>query len=126
MFITLRNIGQSDMNDFIEITIDGTYSGTYYVQANLVKYLTDKCINTGSTTIYLYSNIDGQDRSPYIVCETYRLPYYRSTGYQTTYINNISNTSYNAVGYFYRNYDLISLFVYFTLALASILSIFKR
>lgn len=114
------------MNDFVEITIDGTYAGTYYVQANLVKYLTDNCINTGSTTIYLYKSIDGSTRSDYIVCETYRQPYYRSTGYNNTYISNITTTSYNATGYFYRNYDIITIYVYFILALASLVSIFKR
>lgn len=94
----------------ITITIDGNYSGTYYVPADQVKYIGDDFVNHGSSTIYLYKNIGEGTNYPRIVMPSNQIPYYQ-TGYSSnySYIHDVTNITYNNWGNYYREKELFDV-----------------
>lgn len=50
------------MGDLVIINVNGT---DYYVPSNMVQYLTDTGINTGSNTFYGYSHLSSQTNNHY-------------------------------------------------------------
>lgn len=112
------------MWDLVEVTIDGTYAGTYYVSADLVKYISSDFVNIGSETIYLYNSLS--NHTEYIRLNPLSDPiYYRSYQQQIT-INDITEITYNTAGYYYRNIDIIYLFVLFVVCISSMMRVIRN
>lgn len=97
------------MDDFVLVTFEGTYGGTYYVPANQVRYLSkDGLFNTSSSTIYLYKDVLSDSQQAYISIPAYSYPR-RYTNNNYTYITNASNVRFNGYGEFLRSYDLVEV-----------------
>lgn len=97
------------MDDACTVTFEGDQGGTYYVACNLVEYIdNESLVNTGNTTIYLYSDIQQGTNSASISIPAFSYPRYYS-GNQYRYITNAYNISFNSNSSYYRDFDLVEI-----------------
>lgn len=96
------------MDDACEITFEGTRGGTYYVACNLVEYIGEELVNTGSSTISLYPDFQQGINQNTITIPALGYPYYTS-GTQRYYITDATNISYNFASSFYRERGMVEI-----------------
>lgn len=97
------------MDDYCEVTFTGTKGGTYYTACNLVQYISDdNLVNTGSSTIYLYSSPQQSNNSYDIQISAFSYPSYYS-GNTRYYITNATNISFNNRAHYYREHDMVEI-----------------
>lgn len=110
------------------VTIDGSYSGEYYIPCDMVGFFIDGLINTSNSTINLYKDIRHYNNDyDYIRCSPYQYPlYYRANTSSRIELTDITSMQFNSKANYYLNRDYINLFVLFLLALFSLKVIFKR
>ena len=115
------------MDDFVLVTFDGTFGGTYYVPANQVRYISkDGLFNSSSNTIYLYKNVLTDTQQAYISIPPYSYPR-RYTNNAYTYITNADNIRFNGYGEFLRSYDLVEVMLLTLIASVCLIRlIFRR
>lgn len=116
------------MSDSCTVTIDGSYSGTYFIPCDSVQYFTDELINTSNSTINLYPSYRHYSSSSYdyIVCRSYTYPYYYSGYNSNKEINDITSIQFNTVANYYLQYQYVQLFVYFLICLSAFCIIFRK
>lgn len=97
------------MDDYCEVTFEGTYGGTYYVAESQVKYINESnMVNTSNSTIYLYSSPLQGTNSYVISIPAFSYPrYYSNSNYY--YITNAHNISFNNRAYYVRNFDVVEI-----------------
>lgn len=110
------------MDDECTVTFTGTNGGTYYVACNLVEYLDEQLVNTGSSQIVLYPSIQSGNQQTNITIPALSYPYF-SDGYNRVYITNASNVSFNFRSAFYRERSMVSIVL---LAVVVSLSLISR
>lgn len=109
------------MDDECTVTFEGDYGGTYYVACNLVGYIDDESmVNTGSSTINLYSSPQQGTNTTAISIPAFSYPRYGS-GMSYTYITNAHNISFNHRANFMREYDLVEIALLTILASVSLI-----
>ena len=111
------------------VTIDGSYSGTYYVPCEYVDLINnDSLINTSNTTITLYPSIRHYNSNSYdyIRCNSYSYPIYYKSYSSTQELTDITSVTFNSNSSFQINLRYIDIFIMFLLALASLCICFKR
>lgn len=97
------------MDDFCTVTFTGDQGGTYYVACNLVEYINDESmVNTGSSTISLYSSPQQGTSTVAIQIPAFSYPRY-SYNNNYRYITNASNISFNNRAYFERDYGMVEV-----------------
>lgn len=113
------------MPDLCEVTIDGTYSGTYYVPSNQVQYLTSDFKNNGSTTIYMYKTYG--DSYPQIRISSNGYPtYYSQNNYSGVVLTDVSSVVFNKQAMVYRSQPFYSLFNSVLLCLLAVAVLLRR
>lgn len=97
------------MDDYCTVTFTGDQGGTYYVACNLVEYIDDESmVNTGSSTINLYSSPQQSSNSAAISIPAFSYPrYYSGNNYR--YITNADNISFNFRSSFHREFDMVEI-----------------
>lgn len=110
------------MNDECTITFEGTRGGTYYVACNLVGYINEELVNTGSSQIVLYSDIQQGTNQNNITIPALSYPYFTS-GTTRTYITNASNVSFNFTASYFRERDVVEIVL---IGLVATLSLIHR
>ena len=115
------------MDDYCTVTFEGDQGGTYYVAANLVEFIDDESlVNTGSSTIYLYTSPQSGTNTAAISIPAFSYPRYGS-GYDYHYITNAHNITFNNRAYFVRDFDVVEVVLLTLLAsLSFIRVIFRR
>lgn len=88
------------MWEVVTITIDGTYSGTYFCSADAVPYISSDFVNIGSSTIYLYKSLS--DHTEYIRLSSLSPAEYHRSNYNTVVFDYTPNIQYNLAGQLYR------------------------
>lgn len=97
------------MDDYCTVTFTGDQGGTYYVACNLVEYIDDvSMVNTGSSTINLYSSPQQGTNTASITIPAFSYPRYGS-GTNYRYITNARDISFNNHAYFIREFDLVEI-----------------
>ena len=97
------------MDDYCTVTFTGDQGGTYYLPCTLVEYVsTNGMVNTGSSTINLYTSPNQSNNTAAITIPAFSYPRY-STGYGNTYITNASNISFNNRSYYYRDRGIVEI-----------------
>lgn len=110
------------MWEVVTITIDGTYSGTYYCSADAVPYISSDFVNTGGSTIYLYKSLS--DHSEYIRLSSLAPAEYHRSNYNTVTFNYTPNIQYNLAGQFYRFKPMTDILLLFVISVFCILRLF--
>lgn len=97
------------MDDYCTVTFEGDQGGTYYVACSLVEYIDDESmVNTGNSTINLYSSPQQGSNTNYISIPAFSYPrYYSGNSYH--YITNADNISFNFRSHFYRDFDMVEI-----------------
>lgn len=115
------------MDDYCTVTFEGDQGGTYYVAANLVGYIDDESmVNTGNSTIYLYTRPQQGTNEYTISIPAFSYPRYYSGSYYR-YITNAHNITFNNRAYFIRDFDVVEVVLLTLLAsLSFIRVIFRR
>ena len=97
------------MDDFCTVTFTGDQGGTYYVACPLVEYISeDGMVNSGNSTIYLYTSPQQSNNSYALSIPAFSYPRY-SNGYNTFYITNASNISFNNRSHYYREFNTVEI-----------------
>lgn len=96
------------MDEQCTVTFTGTQGGKYYVACNLVEYLDEKLVNTGSSTIYLYPAIQSSSNQTNITIPALSYPYYTVNNVRN-YITNARNVSFNNRAEFYRERNMVEI-----------------
>lgn len=97
------------MDDYCTVTFEGEQGGTYYCACNLVGYIDgDTMVNTGSSSISLYTSIQQGTSTAYITIPAFSYPRYTS-GNQYRYITNATNITFNNRANFIRNFDVVEI-----------------
>lgn len=94
------------MDDYCEVTFEGDQGGTYYVACSLVEYIADDMVNTGNSTIYLYTSPQQSNNSYALSISAFSYPRY-SSGYNTYYVTNATNVSFNNRSNYYRERQMV-------------------
>lgn len=110
------------MWDIVTVTIDGTYSGTYYCSADTVSYISSEFVNTGSSTIYLYKSLS--DHSEYIRLSSLSVAEYHRSNYNTVTFDYVPNITYNLTGQMCRLKPCTDLLLLFVMSVFCILRLF--
>ena len=113
------------MDDECTVTFTGTMGGTYYVACNLVEYIDEELVNTGSSTIQLYPAIQQGNTQTNITIPALSYPYYTS-GTVRYYITNASNVSFNNRANFYRESELAQIMLMATMATVAFIRLLVR
>lgn len=97
------------MDDYCTVTFEGDQGGTYYVACPLVEYIdNESMVNTGNSTINLYTSPQQGNNSYYIQIQSFSYPrYYSGNNYH--YITNAHNISFNNKSNYYRNFDVVEI-----------------
>lgn len=97
------------MDDYCTVSFSGDQGGTYYVACNLVGYIDDESmVNTGSSSISLYSSPQQGVSSVLIQIPAFSYPRYTYNN-QYRYITNASNIRFNNRAYFIRDFDMVEI-----------------
>lgn len=97
------------MDDYCEVTFEGDQGGTYYVACNLVGYIDrESMVNTGSSTINLYSSPQQGSNTAAISIPAFSYPRYTYNN-QYRYITNAHNISFNNRASFIRDFDVVEI-----------------
>lgn len=117
------------MDDFCTFVLEGDHPGTYYVPCDRLEDITkDGLINTGSSTIYLYTSPRTNSNESYITLRTLYHPYWndsRGTSY-SGYFTNARIVSYNSYANYRREYDLVSFVLLFLVAFSLLIRVFMK
>lgn len=115
------------MDDYCEVTFEGTQGGTYYVAESQVKYINgSNMVNTSNSTIYLYSSPQQGTNTAVISIPAFSYPRY-SSGNNYYYITNAHNITFNNRANFVRNFDVVEICLLTLLAsLCFIRLLFRR
>lgn len=113
------------MPDFAEVTIDGSYPGTYLVPVNQVQYLTDELLNTSSSTIYLYS-VYGNSYPQIRIAANSNPVYYTQNNYSGVDVSGVTSVEFNFTANIYRAQSIFPLFNSFLLVLLSLCVFLRR
>lgn len=107
------------MDDFCEITFDGTGGGTYYIPCDRVGDLNAQGININSSSFYAYSSIYGSNYDKRVQFPSLAKPrYYSSDSYNYTVITNMSNIQYNNRSNYCRRYTQSNFYAILLIVLA--------
>lgn len=114
------------MDDFCSVSFEGDQGGTYYCACNLVGYIDgDTMVNTGSSTISLYTSIQQGTSSAYITIPAFSYPRY-TYGNQYRYITNAANITFNNKANFIRNFDVVEIVLLTMLASLTFIRLIVR
>lgn len=94
------------MDDYCEVSWEGTQGGTYYVACPLVEYISDELVNTGNSTIYFYTSPQQSNNSYALSASAFSYPRYYS-GNNYYYVTNAHNVSFNNRSHYYRERELV-------------------
>lgn len=94
------------MDDYCEVSWEGTQGGTYYVACPLVEYISDELVNTGNSTIYFYTSPQQSNNSYALSASAFSYPRYYS-GNNYYYVTNAYNVSFNNRSHYYRERELV-------------------
>ena len=109
------------MDEFCEVTFTGDQGGTYYVACPLVQYISeDGMVNSGNSTIYLYTSPQQSNNSYAISIPAFSYPRY-SSGYGTVYITNATNVSFNNRSHYFRESEYVEIILLTLLASISLI-----
>lgn len=108
------------MDDYCEVSWEGTQGGTYYVACTLVEYISDELVNTGNSTIYFYTSPQQYNNSYVLSAAAFSYPrYYSGNNYH--YVTDAHNVSFNNRSNYYRERQLVDPI--FSIIISSILLI---
>lgn len=112
--------------DACTVTWDGSHGGTWYVPCDQVGYITDDFINSGVSSITLYSSISQGGSVDRVIMPANQYPYYRAqNGYNNEYLDVVQNVRYNWVSNFYRDRPVVDIFVLMIVSLFCVIRTFK-
>lgn len=94
------------MDDYCEVSWEGSQGGTYYVACPLVEYISDELVNTGNSTIYFYTSPQQSNNSYALSASAFSYPRYYS-GNNYYYVTNARNVSFNNRSNYYRERQLV-------------------
>lgn len=94
------------MDDYCEVSWEGTQGGTYYVACPLVEYISDELVNTGNSTIYFYTSPQQSNNSYALSASAFSYPRYYS-GNNYYYVTNARNVSFNNRSHYYRERQFV-------------------
>lgn len=96
------------MDDFCEVSWEGTQGGTYYVACPLVQYISDELVNTGNSTIYFYTSPQQSNNAYALSAAAFSYPRYYS-GNNYYYVTNAHDVSFNNLSHYYREHDMVEI-----------------
>lgn len=97
------------MDDYCTVSFTGDQGGTYYVACSLVGYIdSESMVNTGNTTINLYTQPQQGTNTSNISIPAFSYPRYLS-GNSYRYITNASDISFNSRSFYFRDYDVVEI-----------------
>lgn len=112
--------------DGCTVSWEGDYQGTYYIPCDRAEFLNDELINTGGSSFNAYSNVYQGNNNAYITFPVNGYPYYRdNNSYNYHYITNVSNVTFNAKSYFYKEFDLAVLITLGIIAVVQLLKMWR-
>lgn len=113
------------MNDECTVTFEGDQGGTYYVACNLTEYISDSMVNTGSSTITLYPQIQQGQNQTNITIPGLSYPRYSVTG-GYRYITNARNIRFNFASNYYREHSLSSFVLMVVICSVALIKLVSR
>lgn len=106
------------MDDFCEVSWEGTEGGTYYVACPLVEYISDELVNTGNSTIYFYTSPQQGNNSYALSASAFSYPRY-GNNYNYYYVTDAYNVSFNNRSHYYRESGMVEIVLLTALAAVS-------
>lgn len=117
------------MDDYAVVTLDGgTLSGDWYVSKTLVQYLTADLGNSGSSTIYLYRDVNtsGNYNREYISISSLSSAVYHPSSGSTSYLSGYTVSYSSLAAQFYRQASLFDPILVLLLGFLVIIRLVKK